>query len=141
MIDIENVREKEFINALDTMPEMPSVLGEWSDLNLSISVGLLKIGHLTNEGPDVAIMSFDTWLRLSKELTRYVPKYKDIFENAPDPFELDLCVYGPRGIVKCIPTNACPDEAIYLVSTDFWNIDEEEIVCDDKNRNCKIILE
>lgn len=76
-----------------------------------------RLGRECGAVPDLALMSFQTFRRLVNELGSKVQR--DQAAKAQGGFQV-LEVYGPRGLVKCVPCTFAPNDAIFLLTSKTW---------------------
>jgi hypothetical protein len=69
---------------------------------------------------DHYFMSYEKFESLEKALGSKV-QYVDSFANAEIAFR-GILVNGPRGQIKCIPDQNCPNDKIYGMSLDMWKL-------------------
>lgn len=69
---------------------------------------------------DHYFMSYDKFEQLEKALGAKV-QYVDSFATAEVAFR-GISINGPRGMIKCIPDQNCPNNRIYGLSLDMWKL-------------------
>lgn len=93
--------------------------GSTSNITESIKGGSALLGRESNAAPDVALMSFDTFNRLNNEVESQVQR--DAGGKAVAGFQT-ISVYGPRGIIECIPCTFCQQDTIWLLTSASWQL-------------------
>jgi hypothetical protein len=76
-----------------------------------------RLGRECSAVPDVALMSFQTFRRLVNELGSKVQR--EAAASAKGGFQV-LEVYGPRGLIRCVPCTFAPNDAIFLLTLGTW---------------------
>jgi hypothetical protein len=69
---------------------------------------------------DHYFMSYDKFEQLEQALGAKV-QYVDSFATAEVAFR-GISINGPRGMIKCIPDQNCPNNRIYGLSLDMWKL-------------------
>lgn len=70
--------------------------------------------------PDVCFMSYSKFADLEKALGSKV-QYVDAHVNAEIGFR-GILIHGPRGPIKVIPDQNCPDDRAFMLSMQFWKL-------------------
>lgn len=95
------------------------VVGSSANIEESIISGCAALGRESSAVPDVAYMSFTHYRQLVNELGAKVMRdQKAVGQGGFQTLE----VYGPRGVVKCIPSTFCPSGQIYLLTSNTWQL-------------------
>jgi hypothetical protein len=109
--------------------------GSASAIEESIVGGAARLGRECGATPDVAFMSFTTFRRLTNELGSKVQR--DPGGKATAGFQ-SLEVYGPRGVIECVPCTFCQESTIWLLSSGTWMLlsmgDPLQVLEQDGNR-------
>lgn len=91
--------------------------GSASNITESVKGGASILGRESNAAPDIALMSFDTFNRLNNEVESQVQR--DAGGKAVAGFQT-ISVYGPRGVIECIPCTFCQQDTVWLLSSNSW---------------------
>lgn len=93
--------------------------GDASSIEESIIDGAAELGRQTKSRPDVALVSFGTFRDLVKDLGSKVQR--DAGGKGVAGYE-SLAVYGPRGIIEVVADTFCPDNVVYLITKESWEL-------------------
>jgi hypothetical protein len=93
--------------------------GNAAAIEESIISGAARLGRESGAVPDVALMSFQVFRRLVAELGSKVQR--DAGPKAIGGFQM-LEVYGPKGAIKCVPATFCPNNEIFVLTLNTWEL-------------------
>jgi hypothetical protein len=113
--------------------------GSSAAIEESIVGAAARLGRECGAIPDTALMSFTTFRRLVNEVGSKVQR--DAGGKATMGFQ-SLQVYGPRGVVNCVPCTFCQEDVIWLLTSKSWVLvsmgDAVQVLEQDGNRILRV---
>jgi len=113
--------------------------GNAAAIEESIVGGAARLGRECGAVPDVALMSFTTFRRLTNEMGSKVQR--DQGGKAVGGFQ-SLEIYGPRGMISCVPCTFCQPDVVWLLTLNTWQLISMEepirILDDDGSRVLRV---
>lgn len=91
---------------------------------LSVSDALLKLGHKlarVGSAPDIAMVSFDTWAKLSAEMMGKGQVDVQAVGDLGIGFRA-IEVAAGQSLVKVLPSHGCPNNRLFMLDSSKWEL-------------------
>ncbi len=93
--------------------------GSSAAIEESIVGAAARLGRESGAIPNIALMNFTTFRRLVNEMGSKVQRSEG--SSAKGGFQM-LEIYGPKGLIKCVPASFAQADRIWLLTSDSWQL-------------------